>query len=105
MSDVLQTAQKYRDRLRADIAKVDDFIRLAEKLITEARPEAGTLACNATDRMQSLESRPAEQQRTSIDATPSVAAETDPAPSTKVLASLFRGPSEPYELERGKIVA
>lgn len=35
--DFLRTAMEYRDRLKAELAKVDDFLRQADK-----RPEAGT---------------------------------------------------------------
>jgi hypothetical protein len=31
MSDVLQTALNYRNRLKAEISKVEDFLRMAEE--------------------------------------------------------------------------
>lgn len=35
MSDVMQFAQNYRDQLKAEIVKVDEFFRFAETLIRE----------------------------------------------------------------------
>ena len=40
MSDVFQTATKYRSRLKAEIAKVDEFLRMAEEFSKESDPEA-----------------------------------------------------------------
>ncbi len=39
MSDVLQTAVKYRNRLRAELARLEEFLRLAEDLSREGDPE------------------------------------------------------------------
>ena len=39
MSDVLQIAMKYRSRLAAEVAKVDDFLRMAEEFSKERDPE------------------------------------------------------------------
>jgi hypothetical protein len=39
MSDVLQTAVKYRNRLRAELARLEEFLRLAEDLSRESDPE------------------------------------------------------------------
>ena len=33
MSDVFQTATKYRSRLKTEIAKLDDFVHMAEMLV------------------------------------------------------------------------
>ena len=40
MSDVFQTAMKYRNRLKAEIAQVDEFLRMAEEFSKESDPEA-----------------------------------------------------------------
>lgn len=32
MSDVLQVATRYRSRLKAELAKIDEFLRMAEEL-------------------------------------------------------------------------
>ncbi len=40
MSDVFQTATKYRGRLKAELAKVDEFLRMAEEFSKESDPEA-----------------------------------------------------------------
>ncbi len=39
MSDVFQTAMKYRNRLKAEIAQVDEFLRMAEEFSKERDPE------------------------------------------------------------------
>ncbi len=40
MSDVLQTATKYRGRLKAELGKVEEFLRMAEEFSKESDPEA-----------------------------------------------------------------
>ena len=39
MSDVLQIAMKHRSRLAAEVAKVDEFLRMAEEFSKERAPE------------------------------------------------------------------
>ena len=39
MSDVFQTATRYRSRLKAEIAKVDEFLRMAEEFSKGSEPE------------------------------------------------------------------
>ena len=40
MSDVFQTATKYRSRLKAELAKVDEFLSMAEEFSKGSEPEA-----------------------------------------------------------------
>ncbi len=40
MSDVFQTATKYRSRLKAELGKVEEFLRMAEEFAKESDPEA-----------------------------------------------------------------
>jgi len=40
MPDLLQTALKYRNRLKAELAKVEDFLRMAEEFSKDTDPEA-----------------------------------------------------------------
>ncbi len=40
MSDVFQTATKYRSRLKAELTKVEEFLRMAEEFSKESDPEA-----------------------------------------------------------------
>ncbi len=47
MSDVLQTAVKYRNRLRAELGRLEEFLRLAEDLSKEPDPEARIAATRA----------------------------------------------------------
>jgi hypothetical protein len=110
MSDVLQTAQKYRNRLKAEIAKVDDFLHIAETLLMAAASGAGTLDLDAAAKAPSPEPRAEERPRTSLGAAAAVTPEADrspaaPVPATKVRASLFRGSFEPIESEPGRNVA
>ena len=39
MSDVVQTAMKYRSQLATEVAKVDEFLRMAEEFSKERDPE------------------------------------------------------------------
>ena len=48
MSDVFQTAMKYRGRLKAEIAKVDEFLRMAEEFSKERDPEAHLASIKTT---------------------------------------------------------
>lgn len=40
MSDVVQNAARYRNRLRAELAKVEEFLRMAEEFSREGSSEA-----------------------------------------------------------------
>jgi hypothetical protein len=40
MSDVFQTATKYRTRLKAELTKVEEFLRMAEEFSKESDPDA-----------------------------------------------------------------
>ena len=48
MSDVFQTATKYRSRLKAELAKVDEFLRMAEEFSKGSEPEARLALTNTT---------------------------------------------------------
>ena len=48
MSDVFQTATKYRGRLKAELAKVDEFLRMAEEFSKESDPEERLTFAKAT---------------------------------------------------------
>lgn len=41
MSDVLQTAMNYRNRLKAELGKVEEFLRMAEELSKGAGQDLG----------------------------------------------------------------
>jgi len=40
MSDVFKTATKYHSRLKAELAKVEEFLRMADEFSKESDPEA-----------------------------------------------------------------
>ena len=40
MSDVFKTATKYHSRLKAELAKVEEFLRMAKEFSKESDPEA-----------------------------------------------------------------
>lgn len=40
MTDVLQNATKYRSRLKAEMARVDEFLRMAEEFSKDRNSEA-----------------------------------------------------------------
>ena len=48
MSDVFQTATKYRNRLKAELAKVEEFLRMAEEFSKESGPEGRLALTNTT---------------------------------------------------------
>jgi hypothetical protein len=117
MSDVLQNAQKYRDRLKFEIGKVDDFLSLADKLMKESaaetytpltkkiEPAAHTLLTNPAPRTMPSERRDEELPRPATKEATAVKAEATPAPSPNGRASLFRGSFEHLGPERNKDVA
>ena len=39
MSDVLQAAVKYQSRLKSELAKINDFVRMAEELVKDGQPK------------------------------------------------------------------
>jgi hypothetical protein len=38
MSDVLQTAMKYQSRLKSELTKVNDFLRMADEFLKKGEP-------------------------------------------------------------------
>lgn len=40
MSDVLQTAMNYRNRLKSELGKVEEFLRMAEEFSKGATPDS-----------------------------------------------------------------
>jgi len=114
MSDVLQTAQKYHDRLYLEIRKVEDFLRLGEELTKGSTVESYTPLTSATPKtisperraeVVSPEPRTEEPSRPTVDDAATTKAEAAPASKTNGRASLFRGSFEPFGSERNKSVA
>ncbi len=50
MSDVFQTATKYRSRLKAELTKVEEFLRMAEEFSKESGPEGRLSFTNTTSK-------------------------------------------------------
>jgi hypothetical protein len=114
MSDVLQTAQMYHDRLYLEIRKVEDFLRLGEELTKGAAVETYTPLTSATlkqispepqARAVAPEPRMEEPSRPPVDDALATKAEAAPASKTNGRASLFRSSFEPFGSEHNKDVA
>jgi len=97
MSDVLQTAQKYRNRLNAEIAKMDDFLRFAAELTKDSAPQAYTPQADATPKTMSPEPRVEEPSRPVLDGAAANQSQATSAPEKNKRKSLFRGAFEPIE--------
>lgn len=82
MSDIVQIAAKYRSRLKAELVKVEEFLRMAEELAKErdlegrlamtraggeapARPAAEVVAKPAAE--AETKARPADEPKTPFD--------------------------------------
>lgn len=80
MSDILQIAAKYRSRLKAELARVDEFLRMAEELAKErdldvrlamtrasgeGRPAAEVIAKPAAE--SDMKAKPADEPKTPFD--------------------------------------
>jgi hypothetical protein len=114
MSDVLQAAQKYHDRLYLEIRKVEDFLRLGEELTKGSTVETSTPLTSATPktilpdrqaRAVASEPRMEEPSRPTVDDAATTKAEASPASETNGRKSLFRGSFEPFGSERNMDVA
>jgi hypothetical protein len=121
MSDVLQKAQKYHDRLKFEIGKVEDFLRLAETLMNEGAaetyapvtnplinkvtPEAYTPLTNPAPRTMPSAPRAEDLPRPAVNEAAAVKAEATPASNSNGHASIFRGSFEHFGPERHKDVA
>ena len=100
MSDVLQTAQKYHDRLYLEIRKVEDFLHLAEELTKGSAAETYTPLTRAAPKTISPERRAEEPSKPTVDNAAATKAEDAPASKRNGRASLFRGALEPFGSER-----
>lgn len=111
MSDVMQIAYEYRHQLKAELAKVDEFIRLAEKLMKGGVADAPAPLTSATNQATSpapradAPSRPLVSEVTAAPLAAAIQAAAVPTPGKRGRGSLFRGAFEPCEVDREKIVA
>lgn len=62
MSDVLQLAGRYRSRLRAELAKVEEFLRMAEELSKGGDLESRLPFTTGNGEAKPAEAKPAEAE-------------------------------------------
>jgi hypothetical protein len=105
MSDVLQTAYKYHHKLKAELAKVEEFLRFGVELSKGGGAESYSQLTNATAKSTPSEDRTEAPPRPSVDRTAANESQTASAPEKNERKSLFRGALEPSESERIKDVA
>jgi len=105
MSDVLQTAHKYRHKLKAELAKVEEFLRFGEKLSKSSGAESYSPLKNETYNSAQSEDRTAEPMRPSVDRAAADESNESSAIEKNERKSLFRSAFEPIESERSQAVA
>lgn len=91
MFDVVEAAAKRRQNLKAEIAKIDQFLAYADGLIKEAEGEAQPATTSAVPEMPSGEIR--SDKASSAPVSPSGQQDTRPesSPGMNGRPSLFRG--------------
>ena len=63
MSDVLQTAMKYQSRLKSELTKVNDFLRMAEEFSKKGEPSDSVMFFKAAPNTTSGEKPEADRPR------------------------------------------
>jgi len=93
MSDVMQFAQNYRDQLKAEIVKVDEFFRFAETLMNESNSERRSISILSDATSHSMSSgQPVEMlSRSSVNGDAATPSEANSSLRTIGAVSLFRG--------------
>jgi len=88
MSDVLQLASKYRNRLKAELARVEEFLRMAEELSKGGDLESRLPFSKGSGEAAKAEAKPAEAK---AEAKPAEAeAKAKPAEEPKTPFDRFR---------------
>jgi hypothetical protein len=73
MSDVLQAAVKYQSRLKSELIKINDFVRMAEEFAKKGEPKSETSdSIMFFKTSPSSDSNPASQKETAADGPRSV---------------------------------
>jgi hypothetical protein len=72
MSDVLQAAVKYQSRLKSELTKINDFVRMAEEFAKKGEPKSETSDSIMFKTSPSSDSNPASQNETTADGPRSV---------------------------------
>ncbi len=86
MSDVLQLATKYRSRLKAELAKVDEFLRMAEELSKSGAFE-GQMPSPPGNGNGEAQPKPAVEAAPKVEAKPKPAEEVAKTPFDRFRAS------------------
>lgn len=81
MSDVLQLASKYRNRLKAELARVEEFLRMAEELSKGGDLESRLPFTNGNGEAAKADSRPGESKSAESRPTDSRPAEAKAKPA------------------------
>ena len=63
MSDVLQTAMKYQSRLKSELTKVNDFLRMADEFLKKGEPSDSVMFFKAAPSSGSPEKSEADRPR------------------------------------------
>jgi hypothetical protein len=105
MSDVLQTAYEYRQKLRAELAKVEGFLRFGVELSKRGGAESDAQLTSATAKLTPSEDRTAEPPRPAINRAAANESLTASTPERSERRLQFRGAFEPCEIEHIKNVA
>jgi hypothetical protein len=63
MSDVLQTAMKYQSRLKSELTKVNDFLRMAEEFSKKGEPSDSVMFFKASSNTAAPEKQAADGPR------------------------------------------
>jgi hypothetical protein len=105
MSDVLQTAYRYHHKLKAELAKVEEFLRFGVELSKRGGADSSSQLTNATAKSTPSEDRVEQPPRPAVDRAAANESRATSAPEINERRSLFRGAFEPSESERIKDVA
>lgn len=92
MSDVLQLATRYRNRLKAELGKVEEFMRMAEDLAKSGELE-GPLAFSKSNG----EARPAETRPTEVKSGEAKSGEAKPGEAKSGEAQPAEAKAKPAE--------
>ena len=105
MSDVLQNARKYHHNLKAELAKIEEFLRFGEELSKRNASESYSPLSNTTVNLTPPEDRTEELPRPSADRAAADESQAPSEPEKTERKSMFRGAFGSSESERIKDVA
>ena len=110
MSDILENAKNYRKRLLREIARLDEFLRIAEEL--SARHEAEPGVARPVNHPEASVTAPPRSEHPAVDRMPDSHPEPtripeaeEKQPSSHRLGLAFRNAVGPAELDRRELLA